>query len=504
MKDEPNNDIPKYLEEFLEPTRSSIEKLLAAFDGLSVETQIKLLSTIEGKLSQWEFPNITYLYKKVFLKAFESPNSYVRYLSVRNLVSIMYGDDEELNNFIAKVDKDKSSLVRNSRFERLIRAGSTMALMGDDFFTKQSHDERLARVRSGHLDGKSFAKSLERAAKDKHFEETNAQIELIELLDEYLSNHYNNNGYYMEEHTFIDGWRDSDISKELESLWDVIPRIPELAGRLLVKKLPARARNMGMNPYKNILYDLRDEQLEFFLIRKDIKVEEFRKEIFWRDEIPNDNEDKFMPYREFWSQASLYHFKLNEEEFATILSLPPKEQQKRLESLSQAHSLELYQYLAIIQLVTKFDKDSYDNFYIHFAKDELKKRLNQEPEFFRDEQLIKLRLYDLAYKSRNWRNPDDLYSCEEILYPVKVEDDTWKTFLAFKVAFKESELTLKDLHKTEYEEWEEEEEEKPLEKPLANELNQLNSLISTTRDAVLQSRPALAVIAGLILISIIF
>ena len=102
MKDEPNNDIPKYLEEFLEPTRSSIEKLLAAFDGLSVETQIKLLSTIEGKLSQWEFPNITYLYKKVFLKAFESPNSYVRYLSVRNLVSIMYGDDEELNNFIAK------------------------------------------------------------------------------------------------------------------------------------------------------------------------------------------------------------------------------------------------------------------------------------------------------------------------------------------------------------------------------------------------------------------
>jgi len=255
--------------------------------------------------------------------------------------------------------------------------------------------------------------------------------------------------------------------------------------------------------YQSIILS-QDEQLEYLLMRDDIRAEEFRKELFWRDEIPNDNEDEFMPYREFWSQASLYHFKLNEEEFARILSLPPKEQQKRLESLSQAHSLELYQYLAIIQLVTKFDKDSYDNFYINFAEDELKKRLNQEPEFFRDEQLIKLRLYDLAYASRNWRNPDDLYSCEEILYPVKVEDDTWKTFLAFIVAFKESELTLKDLLPTEYEGWEEEEEEKPLEKPLASELSQLNSLISTTRDAAFQNRLALAVIAGLVLISVIF
>jgi len=499
MSEETNNDIPKYLEEFLEPTRSSIEKLLAAFDGLSVETQIKLLSTIEGKLSQWEFPNVTYLYKKVFLKAFESSNSYVRYLSVRNLVKILYGDEEELNKFVAKVEKDKSSLVRNARFE----SDSKFAIAGEDFFTKQTHDERLARVRSGHLDGKSFARALKKAAKDKYFEDTNTLIELIELIDEYLSNDYNNSGFYMEESFVVDGWIDHSEMKQLKELWDVIPKLPDLAGRLLVQKLPHSSK-MGRELYKNILNDLTDEQLEYLLMRDDIRAEEFRKELFWRDETPNDNEDEFMPYREFWSQASLYHFKLNEEEFARILSLPPKEQQKRLESLSQAHSLELYQYLAIIQLVTKFDKDSYDNFYINFAEDELKKRLKQEPEFFRDEQLIKLRLYDLAYASRNWRNPDDLYSCEEILYPVKVEDDTWKTFLAFKVAFKESELTLKDLLPTKYEGWEEEEEEKPLEKTLASELSQLNSLIATTRDAAFQNRLALAVIAGLVLISVIF
>ena len=52
--------------------------------------------------------------------------------------------------------------------------------------------------------------------------------------------------------------------------------------------------------------------------------------------------------------------------------------------------------------------------------------------------------------------------------------------------------------------WEEEEEEIPLEKPLASELSQLNSLISTTRDAAFQNRLVLAVIAGLIFILVIF
>ena len=110
MKKQTNNDLPEYLEELLYSTRSSIEKLLEAWDGLSVETQIKLLTKIEEKLDRHQFPNNTYLYKKVFLKAIDSPNSYVRYLSIRNLVPTMeYEDKTEFNKLIAKVDKDKSS-----------------------------------------------------------------------------------------------------------------------------------------------------------------------------------------------------------------------------------------------------------------------------------------------------------------------------------------------------------------------------------------------------------
>jgi len=489
MTEESKNDIPKYLEEFLAPTRSSIEKLLAAFDGLSVETQIKLLNTIEEKISQLGPTNVTYLYKKVFLKAYESPNSYVRYLSVRNLVQITYGDNEELNKFIAKVEKDKSSLVRSARYEE----NPQRAWLGKGFFTKQTHDERLARVRSGHLDGQSFAGALERAAQDKYFEEKNALIELIELIDEYLSNDFNNEGFYMKRDVIADGGIDFGEMEELQALWDVIPKLPDLAGRLLVQKLPNRAK-MGSEFYKNILNDLTDEKLGCLLIREDIRAEEFRKEVFWRDEIPSDNEDKFMPYSQFWGQASRYHFRLNEEEFARILSLPLKEQQERLESLSTAYSLELYQYLAIIRTLKKLDEYAWESYFIKFAEERLEKRLNQD--YFEEGQLIRFRLYNLAYESRDWGSPDDLYGYEEILYHARVKDDIWKTFLAFIVAFKESELTLKDLPIAfDYEGWGEEEEEKVLEKHFADEFYELGFLGGTIKKVVTQTRFLLILIA---------
>jgi hypothetical protein len=497
MKEESKNDIPKYLEDFLEPTRSSIEKLLSAFDGLSIETQIKLLSKIEGKINHWSFPNINYLYKKVFLKAYESPNSYVRYISVRNLVQIMYGDDEELNKFIAEVEKDKSSLVRNARYE----TNSKFVLLGEGSFTEQTHDERLARVRSGHLDGKSFASALKKAARDKLFEDNNAHIELIELIDEYLSNDFNNEDFYMERSEIVDGFIDHSEMQELQALWDVVPKLPDLAGKLLVQKLPNRAK-MGREFYKNILNDLTDEQLECLLMRRDVVAEEFRKEVFWRDEIPSDNEDEFMPYRQFWSQASLYNFRLSDEEFEKILSLPSKEQQKRLESLSQAHSLELHQYLAIIRTLQKLDEYSWESPYIVWAEERLKERINQD--YFGDKQLILLRLYNLAYESRNWRSSEDLYSAEEILFPAKVEGDIWKTFQAFIVAFKDSNLLLKDLHKTDYEDWEEEEEEKDLDGKLATVFDELFFQVASIKKMITETRFLIIVIAVVLAVAIVF
>ena len=505
MNEEQNNNLPKSIEDLLKLSRSNIEKLIAAWDGLSVETQIQVFTTINERIANYEFrgtPNFSYLHTKLFQKGLESSNDYVRYLSVRYLTNALKNRDEEgFNKLNEKVNKDESDLVRSAQFEHFFEFD-----IADGFFDKQTHQERLARVRSGHLNGDLLAEELTKAIENNYFSDADKEIELLELLDEYLSNDENNENYYVKDYHYIDGFRDHSITKELKALWNVVPKLPGLAGELMVQKLPHNAP-MGNELFKSINKDLTNEQLSCLLVRKDIVATDFRKEVFWRDEIPS--EDKYAPFTQFWAQASNHHFRLDEEEFAKILSLPVKEQEKRLGSISQADSLQLYQYEVIIQLLTKFNKknnDAYSSDYeIDFARYSLKGRLNQEADYFREEQLIKLRLYDQAYKSRNWRRLDsDDYHFKEVLYPVKVEGDVWKTFLAFLDAIKKSKLTLKDLPKTEYEEWEEEEEEIPLEKPLASELSQLNSLISTTRDAAFQNRLALAVIAGLVLISVIF
>lgn len=509
MKDK-NNDLPEYLEEFLHSTRSSFDKLLAAWDGLSVETQIKLLTKLEEKKDseRRKTPNNEYLYKKVFLKALDSPNSYVRYLAVRNLYPIVEYDEEEVKKLGIKIDKDKSSLVRSAKFERRYDRLYFLDKLPKDFI-QLSHDEKLARARGSHIDGTYFAEILQAAAEDGKFEDGNAQIELIELLVEYLNNDNNNATYYLKESNYIDGYLDYKLGQELENLWNVIPKLPEFAGQILVRSLPPKSSGLGIDPFKGIIYDLTDDQLNDLLMREDIPLIKFRKEVFWRDEIKKDK-DTF-GITQFWGQAAFHHFSLDEEEFSKILNKPIKEQKKRFQEIAQSNTLDLYQYLIIISMLKKFNKenkeDSYNDFYIDFAEEALKKRLDNIS-FDKEQQLIKLRLYNQAVESRKWGNmsQDELTSIEELLIDKRVKNDTWKTFLAFVDAFKESEFTLEDLYPSDYEggwDWDESEtEEKALDKKLADEFYELGSQLGFIKQTLKETRFLLLVIGVVVIITV--
>ena len=73
------NDIPAYMKEFLKETPSAISKLSAAWDGLSTETQIKILE----EMTKGSF--CKYFTDKVNLMALKSKNTYVRYLAAKGL-----------------------------------------------------------------------------------------------------------------------------------------------------------------------------------------------------------------------------------------------------------------------------------------------------------------------------------------------------------------------------------------------------------------------------------
>jgi hypothetical protein len=61
------------------PTPGAVAKLVAAWDGISTESQILILT----KLTVSERPE--HLTEKICMKALDSNNAYVRYLAARNL-----------------------------------------------------------------------------------------------------------------------------------------------------------------------------------------------------------------------------------------------------------------------------------------------------------------------------------------------------------------------------------------------------------------------------------
>src|SRR4029077_15971686 len=97
--------LPDHLVPLLEPTPSGAAKLVAAWDGLTTESQILILNVLETT----GLP--AYLNEKVFTKALDSANAYVRYLAARRL-TFAPDDTEEKKAVKKRIEDDPDPLVR--------------------------------------------------------------------------------------------------------------------------------------------------------------------------------------------------------------------------------------------------------------------------------------------------------------------------------------------------------------------------------------------------------
>lgn len=79
MSNQTATDISDHLAALLDSSPSGVAKLIAAWNGLSTESQIIILA----KLDRARLP--AYLDEKIRMAAFESSNAYVRYLAARGL-----------------------------------------------------------------------------------------------------------------------------------------------------------------------------------------------------------------------------------------------------------------------------------------------------------------------------------------------------------------------------------------------------------------------------------
>ena len=500
MKNKTNNELPEYLKELVKPTANGIEKLLAAWDGLTSETQVRLLDEIVHRNLNNAEPNKDSHLNKVFLKALDNKNAYVRFLAARNLYCHENCSDEQ-NKINERIDNDPVNLVKYSKFD----GGSSS--FGNEVNDPESNlfelpfEARLATVGNVAINGKAFAEAIIMATTEDLFNNNNAELELNQVLWEYIENPFFIKRYnkkrrekeFRDPHYWYDNDRDeySRFTDELEYLWSVIPKLPESSGLILINNLPSRTpTSVASEPYKEIVSELTNRQLSSLLWRKDIWLNDFRKEIFWREEIKSKEEHNqgFSP--RLWTEAVSSHFRLTDEEFSEIFEKPIKEQIERLSILAyHATHLEIHQLVIVYDILRKEKKGDFlietletikliENVVRPYYRLNIKRRELglEETNIAENPEIGKFRLSIIAVNAISWSSHKDARPEElEFLFDKRVKQDVWKTYLAFVIALEESDIGFKDLRASGmFGDWEGEYTQELKKEPTLDELEKMN------------------------------
>ncbi len=419
--------LPPHVAALLHPTPSGTVKLVAAWDGLHVETQILILQ----KVPEPEFPK--YLRDKILVKALESPNAYVRYLAARSL-HFSKDDDAERQAIKARIESDPDPLVRYCLLETddFLSAILDSTLKDADAFFRLPHDARLAKVRNNWShSGEKIAALVSHAVDHQLKDGTVSEIELFEILSDYVSDPAFR--AYYNEGLSIDGWGEYSKGKDLQALWELVPVLPEGISHVLIEHLPY-AGGLSSGISEAVLKSMTDRQLVTLLSRRDIELDKLRKQLFWETNEARDHVR--------WAAIS-HHFDLEYGEFASILAKPEKDKVRCLNNLTDAADLRLVFFDAIHDVLSRTRDRDLSGVYEWSARDALERGLAQLMERKRDRvsepaDIRELRLYRLARTAVPWKKVKTGYPPDgelAFLADKVVDGDTWATFMAFSEAW---------------------------------------------------------------------
>jgi hypothetical protein len=416
--------LPPHLEPLLQPTPSGVAKLLAAWDGLLVETQIDILT----RLTKSQHP--AYLPNKVRAKALASETPYIRYLAYRG--AYLNRDSAADMEVKARIEADPDPLVRYSTNETEWVIAD--AELGDaEKFLTLPHEARLAKVRRLKANGEDVSKIVSYAL-DNHLRDGRvSEIELYEVLADYLlkpsfRQHYEGDKWRRS----YDGYGEYLAGRDIEALWYLVPKSTPRLAHLLIVTLPPKAGLSSGIP-KEVIESLTDHQLQTLLYRSDIALRDLRRDLF-----RTAGKD-----RDYVRAAAISsHFSIEDAEFAEILALPDKERVETLGNLAtHAGDLRLSVYEALHDYLFTTDKWE-DAAYAEISKE--RKLSSLQTGWQRDKELHQLRLYHLARRAVPVKKEDKGYLPDgelEFFAKYVVEGDTWATFMAFEAQWRSSRQT---------------------------------------------------------------
>ena len=443
----PERELPRYLLPLLEHRPSGEAKLLAAWDGLSVENQILLLENL-GRNDHLGWTS------KIRSKVLASPNAYVRYFGARGFTP-HDGNDEE-TALKKQIEADPEPLVRYAMREDDCPLGRHLKLYSADAasFFALPHEARLATVRSLPNNGERIAGFVHHAVQNELPFGRVTEEELTDLLVEYVTNpHFKSHYYGRWDGSPYDGYGEYQRDKDITALWNLVPNLPKGVSFPLVAYLPEGTSSGTFTRTlipDEVLNAMPREQLEFLLERRDISLKEFRKKVFLaeiRAEGETSDRTDFV-----FSYAVSHDFDLTEEEFAEVLAQAEKRKEATLWDLAlYASDLRLCVLQATHDVLEERDwgKDAAPYGDRWEAKSKTKDRLAERKAHIQSHAIEweahEWRLYQLAKQVVPWKKgkkgnaPSDKLG---LLAEHVKEGDTWLTFIAFSQAWKKNQLKV--------------------------------------------------------------
>lgn len=407
MPTEPQQ-LPAYLEDLCRPTPGGVAKLLAAWPGLSVESQVLVLLQMERS------HHPVYMRERVLREAMMSANAYVRYLASSGYSRSAGADNPFL---LDRTGQDADPLVRYCPLERYhwLRdrdPGSFFAL---------PHEARLACVRNLTGDGAVVAALISHAVENLLPQGAISELEIFELVLDYLHKpHFMESYQEMRWQLRFDGFGDYLEEHDLTALWELVPKVPPSVAAALLGHLPEpEDGDIG-----GIVMQVDPRLLPQLLCRQDFQARELRKRLFFESAAGIHSPR---------SAAAMSNFDFTHTEFAKIVQLSPADQATTIRDLILAKHLSLVYYVALSDLIRVHpDSSLYSD--IGFLEASLSRRLAELTGDALATQVLELRIYRLARLAAPWKKEESGWPPRGELAHLNsrtIPDDTWGTFVAY-------------------------------------------------------------------------
>lgn len=409
-----DSSLPVHLVPLLGQTASGFAKFFAAWEGLSMESQILLIEEINRRESDHPYE------QAIRFKALSSTYPYVRYLAARKIRFDSKGDTNP-NPLENRIQQDACDLVRYAPLENgMAFPFLDEGLKNPDAFFRLPHPARLAKMRGlrgcGEMVSNLITHGWEHEAKEH---------ELYEVLLEYLANGQFSS-YYERRALGPDGWGEYMRGRDIESLWRLVPKSPGSIAFQLLSHLPESA-GLGSGVPQEVLDALSDQQLTVLLSRPDVGLASVRRKLFF------DSAET----RETLRVAAVSHnFEIKTEEFAEILAKPEMDRRRYLGDLVYALGLRPCMAEAIYDCLDQKPGSETESECDHrywtqqFVERNLRANL-KKIKSRRDWRILELRVYRLARRAASWKRDTEGYLPAEFepLREQVVQGDPWTTFM---------------------------------------------------------------------------